>query len=60
MLSFGRRKTVQIGEIIEVLISEKDNYTFQDYRREAMEEACNLLSRLPRMEEACTYEPVKN
>lgn len=51
---------MKIGEIIEVLISEKDNYSFPDYRREAMEEACNLLSRLPRMEEACTYEQVKN
>lgn len=49
-----------IGEIVEILIREKDNYSFGDYRKEALEEACNLLDKLPRMEEATTYEPLKN
>lgn len=49
-----------IGEIVEILIREKDNYSFGDYRKEALEEACNLLDKLPRMEEATIYEPLKN
>lgn len=51
---------MKIGEIVETLIEIKDNYGFGDYRKDAIEEACNLLDRLPRMEEASTYEPVKN
>lgn len=51
---------MKIGEIVEILIREKDNYSYGDYRRQAMEETCNLLDRLPRMEEAATYEPLKN
>lgn len=51
---------MKIGEIVEILIREKDNYGFGDCRKEAMEEACNLLDKLPSQEEATTYEPVKN
>lgn len=45
-------------KIGEILIREKDNYSFGDYRREAIEETCNLLDRLPAAEEATTYESV--
>ncbi len=51
---------MKIGEIVETLIEIKGDYSFGDYRKDAVEEACNLLDRLPRMEEASTYEPVKN
>ncbi len=51
---------MKIGEIVETLISVKDDYSFRDYRKEAIEEACNLLDRLPAEEEAVTYEPFKN
>lgn len=49
---------MKIGEIVEILIREKDKYSFGDYRKEAIEEACNLLDRLSAQEEATTYEPV--
>lgn len=48
---------MKIGEIVEILIRVKDNYTYGDYRKQAIEEACNLLDKLPRMEEAREYEP---
>lgn len=51
---------MRIGEIVEILIRTKDNYTFEDVRKEAVEEACNLLDKLPAQEEATTYEPLKN
>ena len=51
---------MKIGEIIEILIRIKDDYGNFDYRRQAIEEACNLLNKLPRMEEAREYEPIKN
>lgn len=51
---------MKIGEIVEILIVEKDRYAYGDYRKQAMEEACNLLDRLPGMEEATTYEPLKD
>lgn len=51
---------MKIGVITEILIRIKDDYSFGDYRKEAIEEACNLLDRLPRHEEAITYEPFKN
>lgn len=51
---------MRIGEIVEILIQEKDNYGYSDYRRQALEEASNLLDRLPAGEEATTYEPIKN
>lgn len=46
-----------IGEIVERLIIVKGDYAFEDFRNEAIEEACNLLSRLPRTAEANTYDP---
>lgn len=51
---------MKIGEIVEILIRVKDDYGYFDYRRQAVEEVCNLLDKLPRMEEASEYEPVKN
>ena len=51
---------MKIGEIVEILIRVKDDYGHLDYRRQAVEEACNLLDKLPRMEEAKEYEPIKN
>ncbi|MCU7380485.1 hypothetical protein OBO34_19415 [Clostridiales Family XIII bacterium ASD5510] len=47
---------MKIGEIVETLISVKKDYPFGDYRKEAVEEACNLLDRLPRMAEADSSE----
>lgn len=49
-----------IGEIVEILIREKDKYLYGDYRRQAIEETCNLLDKLPREKEATTYEPLKD
>lgn len=51
---------MKIGEIVEILIRVKDDYSYTDYRKQAIEEACNLLDKLPSMEEAREYEPVKN
>lgn len=51
---------MRIGEIVEILIREKDKYTFGDNRKTAIEEACNLLDKLPSQEEATTYEPIKD
>jgi len=51
---------MKIGEITEILIRIKDDYRYGDYRRQAVEETCNLLDRLPSMEEATTYEPLKD
>ncbi len=48
---------MKIGEIVETLIIVKDEYSHTDYRKQAIEEACNLLDKLPRMEEAKDYEP---
>lgn len=48
---------MKIGEIVEILIRVKDDYSYTDYRKQAIEEACNLLDKLPRMEEAREYEP---
>lgn len=42
---------MKIGEVVEILIRVKDDYGYFDYRRQAVEEACNLLDKLPRMEE---------
>lgn len=50
-----------IGEITERLIRLKDGHNdllASEY--EAIIEACNLLDKLPQMEEARTYEPVKD
>lgn len=46
-----------IGDVVERLIIVKGDYAFEDFRNEAIEEACNLLSRLPRMADASTYDP---
>lgn len=51
---------MRIGEVVEILIREKDNYRFGDYRHEAILCACRILEKLPRNEEANTYEPIKN
>lgn len=51
---------MRIGEIVEILIRIKDDYTFGDVRKEAVEEACNLLDKLPAQEEATTYESFQN
>lgn len=51
---------MKIGEIVEILIRVKDDYGHFDYRKQAIEEACNLLDKLPRMEEAIEYEPIQN
>lgn len=48
---------MKIGEIVEILIRVKDNYNFGDFRKEAIEEACNVLDKLPAQEEATAYEP---
>lgn len=49
-----------IGEIVECLIGIRDGhndlYSTED---QAIIEACNLLSKLPRLEEAAAYEPVQ-
>lgn len=50
-----------IGEITERLIGLKDRHDdllASEY--EAIIEACNLLDKLPRIEEARTYEPVED
>lgn len=50
-----------IGEIVEVLINLKDQsegLTSREYQ--AVIEACNVLERLPRMEEATTYAQIKD
>lgn len=46
---------MKIGEVVEILIQVKDDYGFGDYKKEAVEEACNLLNRLPRNEEAIDF-----
>lgn len=51
---------MKIGEMVEILISLKDQVPLMSIEEEAVIEACNLLDKLPRMEEATTYEPVKN
>ena len=51
---------MKIGEVVEILSREKDNYSFGDYRYEAIMNACRILEKLPRSEEADTYEPIPN
>lgn len=51
---------MRIGEIVELLIGLKDDLPALSKEEEAVIEACNLLNKLPRMEEATTYAPVKN
>lgn len=52
---------MKIGEIVENLISIRDRYTkdsIQSREDNALIEACNLLDKLPRMEEATDYKEV--
>lgn len=51
---------MKIGEIVEVLIGLKGICPMLSEEETAITEACNLLDKLPRMEEATTYEPIKN
>ncbi len=50
---------MKIGEIVEILITLKDEQPPMSHREEALIEACNLLDKLPRMAEATEYEPPK-
>lgn len=50
---------MKIGEIVETLISIKDEQPVMSHWEEALIEACNLLDKLPRMAEATEYEPQK-
>lgn len=49
--------SMKIGEIVELLIGIKDNQQVMSREEEALIEACNLLARLPRLQEAKTYSP---
>lgn len=51
---------MKIGEIVERLIGIKDSHDLPSFEYEAVLEACNLLDKLPRLEEANAYAPVKN
>lgn len=51
---------MKTGEIVERLIDIKDSYDLMSFEYEAVLEACNLLEKLPRLEEAEKYAPVKN
>lgn len=48
---------MKIGEIVEVLISIKDKQRPLSYEEQALIEACNLLDKLPRLQEAADYQP---
>lgn len=50
---------MKIGEVVEILIGIKERQRTLSYEEEAIIEACNLLERLPRLEEATTYIPNK-
>lgn len=47
---------MRIGEVVESLIRIKDDCKLYPRQYQAIIEACNLLDKLPRMEEATTYE----
>ena len=51
-----------IGAVVEELIYIRDKFRGELTRNqdEAICEACKLMDRLPRMEEATTYEPIKD
>lgn len=51
---------MKIGEIVERLIGIKDSHDLLSFEYEAVLEACNLLDKLPRLEEASTYAPIKD
>ena len=48
-----------IGAVVEELINIRDKFRdeLRSNQDEEIYEACNLMDRLPRMEEATTYEP---
>lgn len=48
---------MKIGEIVETLIRIRDDYDLLSMEDEAICEACNILDRLPRLEE---YEDVRD
>lgn len=48
---------MRIGEVVELLIGIKDDCELYPMQYQAIIEACNLLDRFPRMEEATTHEP---
>lgn len=47
-----------IGEVVEVLISLRSTVKILSREEEAIIEACNLLAKLPRLEEASEYMPI--
>lgn len=49
-----------IGELVERLIGIKDSHDLWSHEQDAIEQACNLLDKLPRLEEATEYAPIKN
>jgi len=49
-----------IGEVVEHLIVIKKWNQLTNNEEEAINQACNLLDKLPRMKEASTYEPKQN
>lgn len=51
-----------IGALIEELIYIKNKYSgeFSMSEEDTINETCNLLEKLPRLEEATEYEPIKN
>lgn len=49
---------MKIGEIVERLIGIKNDYDLLSFEYEAVLQACNLLDKLPRLEEATAYEPI--
>lgn len=48
---------MKIGEVVERLIYIKDHADLLDGDYQAVIEACNLLDKLPRLEEARSYNP---
>lgn len=49
-----------IGEVIEMLISLMEQVPLMSREEKAINEACNFLDKLPRLERATTYEPFKD
>ena len=48
---------MKIGEVVEILIDIKDRQRVLSREEEAIIEACNILEKLPRLEEATNYDP---
>lgn len=52
---------MRIGEIVEILIQIRDNYSFTSNEDEAICATCNILNKLPRtMEEDTAKERMKS